>query len=68
MAAVNDQSRRRVRQHDRCQGVTDSFNAVPNALEDMVRKQLTDLQQRGQKVITCTYGPINTQAYKEPGT
>ncbi|HEY7190294.1 MAG TPA: hypothetical protein VH436_27265 [Vicinamibacterales bacterium] len=44
------------------QGVTDSFNAVPNALEDMVRKQLTDLQQRGQKVITCTYGPINTQA------
>jgi hypothetical protein len=44
------------------QGVTDSFNGVPNALEDMVRKQLTDLQQRGQKVITCTYGPINTQA------
>jgi hypothetical protein len=44
------------------QGVTDSFNGVPNALEDMVRKQLADLQQRGQKVITCTYGPINTQA------
>jgi hypothetical protein len=44
------------------QGVTDSFNAVPNALEGMVRKQLADLQQRGQKVITCTYGPINTQA------
>jgi hypothetical protein len=44
------------------QGVTDSFNGVPNAHENMVRKQLTDLQQRGQKVITCTYGPINTQA------
>jgi hypothetical protein len=44
------------------QGVTDSFNAVPNALEEMVRKQLSDLQQRGQKVITCTYGPINAQA------
>jgi hypothetical protein len=44
------------------QGVTDSFNAVPNAQEEMVRKQLADLQQRGQKVITCTYGPINTQA------
>jgi len=44
------------------QGVTDSFNAVPNAQEEMVRKQLADLQQRGQKVIACTYGPINTQA------
>ena len=44
------------------QGVTDSFNGVPNAHEEMVRKQLADLQQRGQKVITCTYGPINTQA------
>jgi len=44
------------------QGVTDSFNGVPNALEETVRKQLTDLQQRGQKVITCVYGPINTQA------
>jgi hypothetical protein len=44
------------------QAVTDSFNGVPNAHEEMVRKQLTDLQQRGQKVITCTYGPINMQA------
>jgi hypothetical protein len=44
------------------QGVTDSFNGVPNALEETVRKQLDDLQKRGQKVITCTYGPINTQA------
>jgi hypothetical protein len=31
------------------QAVTDSFNAVPNALEEMTRKQLADLQQRGQK-------------------
>jgi hypothetical protein len=44
------------------QGVTDSFNAVPNAQEEMVRKQLADLVQRGQKVITCTYGPVNAQA------
>ncbi len=44
------------------QSVTDSFNGVPNAHEEMVRKQLADLQQRGQKVITCVYGPINTQA------
>ena len=28
----------------------------------MVMKQLADLQQRGQKVIACVYGPINTQA------
>jgi hypothetical protein len=42
--------------------VTDSFNGVPNAHEEMVRKQLADLQQRGQKVITCVYGPSNTEA------
>jgi len=42
--------------------VTDSFNGVPNAHEEMVRKQLADLQQRGQKVITCVYGPSDTQA------
>jgi hypothetical protein len=42
--------------------VTDSLNGVPNAHEEMVRKQLADLQQRGQKVITCVYGPSNTQA------
>jgi hypothetical protein len=44
------------------QGVTDSFNAVPNAQEEMVRKQLADLVQRGQQVITCMYGPANVQA------
>jgi hypothetical protein len=42
--------------------VTDSVEGVPNAHEEMVKKQLADLQQRGQKVITCVYGPINTQA------
>ncbi len=42
--------------------VTDSVESVPYAQTDMVLKQITDLQQRGQKVMTCTYGPINTQA------
>jgi hypothetical protein len=41
---------------------TDSFEAVPNGHKAMVFKQLEDLQQRGQQVITCVYGPINTQA------
>lgn len=44
------------------QAVTDSFNGVPNALEDVVRQQLADLVKSGQKVITCTYGPSNVQA------
>jgi hypothetical protein len=43
-------------------GLIDSVEAVPNAQFDMVAKQLDTLRQRGQKVITCTYGPINAQA------
>jgi len=42
--------------------VTDSVESVPYAQTDMVLKQITDLQQRGQKVISCIYGPSNTQA------
>jgi len=43
-------------------GVIDSIEAVPNALHDMAGKQLEDQQKRGQKVITCVYGPSNAQA------
>jgi hypothetical protein len=42
--------------------VIDSIEAVPNAQFEMVAKQLGDLQKRGQKVITCVYGPSNAQA------
>ena len=43
-------------------GQTDSVEAVPNGRRDMVLQQLAELQKRGQKVITCYYGPINVQA------
>jgi hypothetical protein len=43
-------------------GQIDSVEAVPNAHHDMVLQQLADLQKRGQKVITCYYGPTNEQA------
>jgi hypothetical protein len=40
-------------------GVIDSVEAVPNSQRPMVLQQIEDLNKRGQKVITCEYGPAN---------
>ena len=44
-------------------GVIDSVQGVPNAHREMVKKQLADLQQRGQKVITC----VTARSTRRPG-
>jgi hypothetical protein len=40
-------------------GVIESVEGVPNSLRPMVLQQIEDLNKRGQKVITCEYGPAN---------
>ncbi len=40
-------------------GVIDSVEGVPNSQRPMVIQQVEDLNKRGQKVITCEYGPAN---------
>jgi hypothetical protein len=42
-------------------GVIDSVEGVPNSQRPMVLQQIEELNKRGQKVITCAYGPANVQ-------
>ncbi len=42
-------------------GVIGSVEGVPNSQRPMVIQQIEDLKNRGQRVITCVYGPINSQ-------
>lgn len=44
------------------QGAVDSVYDVHESQRDMVEKQLSDLAAAGQKVLTCQYGPRNTQS------
>jgi hypothetical protein len=46
---------------DLSRGVIGSVEGVPNSQRNMVIQQIEDLKERGQKVITCEYGPVNTQ-------
>jgi hypothetical protein len=43
-------------------GAVDSVYDVHESQRDMVEKQLSDLATAGQKVLTCQYGPRNTQS------
>jgi hypothetical protein len=43
-------------------GAVDSVYDVHESQRDMVEKQLSDLAAAGQKVLTCQYGPRNTQS------
>jgi hypothetical protein len=42
-------------------GVIDSVEDVPNSQRPMALQQIEELNKRGQKVITCVYGPANVQ-------
>ena len=42
-------------------GVIGSVEGMPNSQRPMVIQQIEDLKKRGQKVITCEYGPSNLQ-------
>ena len=42
-------------------GVIGSVEGMPNSQRPMVIQQIEDLKKRGQKVITCEYGPNNLQ-------
>jgi hypothetical protein len=42
-------------------GVIDSVEGVPNSLRPMVIQQIEDLNKRGQRIITCQYGPADPQ-------
>jgi len=43
-------------------GAVNSVYDVHESQRDMVEKQLSDLAAAGQKVLTCQYGPRNTQS------